>query len=38
MAVATAARYKKRRGYGREMGHHALEFYTQVKSVWARLE
>ncbi len=24
-------------GYGREMGHHVLELYTQVKSVWVNL-
>jgi phenylacetaldehyde dehydrogenase len=28
----------KQSGYGREMGRHALELYTQVKSVWVRLE
>ena len=27
----------KRSGYGREMGHHALELYTQIKSVWVNL-
>jgi phenylacetaldehyde dehydrogenase len=27
----------KQSGYGREMGHHALELYTQVKSVWVGL-
>jgi acyl-CoA reductase-like NAD-dependent aldehyde dehydrogenase len=27
----------KQSGYGREMGHHALELYTQVKSVWVQL-
>jgi betaine-aldehyde dehydrogenase len=27
----------KQSGYGREMGRHALELYTQVKSVWVDL-
>ena len=27
----------KQTGYGREMGKHALELYTQVKSVWVDL-
>ncbi len=27
----------KHSGYGREMGKHALELYTQVKSVWVDL-
>jgi betaine-aldehyde dehydrogenase len=27
----------KQSGYGREMGHHALDLYTQVKSVWVDL-
>jgi acyl-CoA reductase-like NAD-dependent aldehyde dehydrogenase len=27
----------KQSGYGREMGRHALENYTQVKSVWVRI-
>jgi acyl-CoA reductase-like NAD-dependent aldehyde dehydrogenase len=27
----------KQSGYGREMGHEALELYTQVKSVWLGL-
>ncbi len=27
----------KQSGYGREMGRHALELYTQVKSVWIDL-
>src|SRR5918997_858806 len=27
----------KESGYGREMGKHALEMYTQVKSVWVDL-
>ncbi|MDQ3803135.1 MAG: aldehyde dehydrogenase family protein [Acidobacteriota bacterium] len=27
----------KHSGYGREMGRHALELYTQVKSVWVDL-
>jgi phenylacetaldehyde dehydrogenase len=27
----------KQSGYGREMGHHALELYTQTKSVWVGL-
>jgi phenylacetaldehyde dehydrogenase len=28
----------KQSGYGREMGHHALELYTQTKSVWVALD
>lgn len=28
----------KQSGYGREMGAHALESYTQVKSVWVALD
>jgi phenylacetaldehyde dehydrogenase len=28
----------KQSGYGREMGKHALENYTQTKSVWVRTE
>ena len=28
----------KQSGFGREMGAHALESYTQVKSVWVSLE
>jgi acyl-CoA reductase-like NAD-dependent aldehyde dehydrogenase len=28
----------KQSGYGREMGKHALENYTQTKSVWVKLE
>ena len=24
-------------GHGRELGHHALELYTQTKSVWVAL-
>ncbi|MDK2973192.1 MAG: hypothetical protein PWP23_2947 [Candidatus Sumerlaeota bacterium] len=28
----------KQSGYGREMGKHALENYTQTKSVWIRTE
>jgi acyl-CoA reductase-like NAD-dependent aldehyde dehydrogenase len=28
----------KHSGYGREMGHHVLELYTNVKSVWVNLE
>lgn len=28
----------KQSGYGREMGHHALDLYTQVKSVWVQTE
>ncbi len=24
----------KQSGFGRELGRHALELYTQVKSVW----
>ena len=27
----------KQSGYGREMGKHALELYTHVKSVWVDL-
>jgi acyl-CoA reductase-like NAD-dependent aldehyde dehydrogenase len=27
----------KQSGYGRELGRHALELYTQVKSVWVNL-
>ncbi|HEY3025885.1 MAG TPA: aldehyde dehydrogenase family protein, partial [Pyrinomonadaceae bacterium] len=27
----------KQSGYGREMGKHALQLYTQVKSVWVDL-
>jgi acyl-CoA reductase-like NAD-dependent aldehyde dehydrogenase len=27
----------KQSGYGREMGKHALELYTNVKSVWVDL-
>ncbi len=27
----------KQSGYGREMGKHALEMYTQVKSIWVDL-
>ena len=27
----------KQSGYGREMGRHAIELYTQVKSVWVDL-
>ena len=27
----------KESGYGRELGRHALDLYTQVKSVWLRL-
>jgi aldehyde dehydrogenase (NAD+) len=27
----------KQSGYGREMGKHALEMYTQIKSVWVDL-
>jgi len=27
----------KQSGYGRELGHHALELYTQTKSVWVKL-
>jgi len=27
----------KESGYGRELGHHALELYTQTKSVWVKL-
>jgi acyl-CoA reductase-like NAD-dependent aldehyde dehydrogenase len=28
----------KQSGFGREMGIHSLESYTQVKSVWVALE
>jgi acyl-CoA reductase-like NAD-dependent aldehyde dehydrogenase len=28
----------KQSGYGREMGKHALDNYTQVKSVWVRTQ
>jgi aldehyde dehydrogenase (NAD+) len=28
----------KQSGFGREMGPHALESYTQVKSVWVALD
>jgi len=28
----------KQSGYGREMGRHALELYTQTKSVWMNLK
>jgi acyl-CoA reductase-like NAD-dependent aldehyde dehydrogenase len=27
----------KQSGYGRELGRHALDLYTQVKSVWMRI-
>jgi len=27
----------KSSGWGREMGKHALELYTEVKSVWTSL-
>jgi phenylacetaldehyde dehydrogenase len=27
----------KQSGYGRELGKHALDLYTQVKSVWVDL-
>ena len=27
----------KQSGFGRELGVHALELYTQVKSVWINL-
>ena len=27
----------KQSGWGREMGHHALELYTEVKNVWVNL-
>ena len=27
----------KKSGFGRELGIHALEHYTQVKSVWVDL-
>lgn len=28
----------KMSGYGREMGEHAMELYTEVKSVWVKLD
>ena len=28
----------KQSGFGRELGHYALELYTQIKSVWLKLE
>ncbi len=28
----------KQSGFGRELGIHSLELYTQVKSVWVNLE
>jgi aldehyde dehydrogenase (NAD+) len=28
----------KQSGFGREMGPHALESYTQIKSVWVSLD
>jgi acyl-CoA reductase-like NAD-dependent aldehyde dehydrogenase len=27
----------KQSGFGRELGLHSLELYTQIKSVWLRL-
>jgi aldehyde dehydrogenase (NAD+) len=27
----------KQSGYGRELGRHALDLYTHVKSVWMRI-
>jgi aldehyde dehydrogenase (NAD+) len=27
----------KQSGYGRELGKYALDFYTQIKSVWVDL-
>jgi acyl-CoA reductase-like NAD-dependent aldehyde dehydrogenase len=27
----------KQSGYGREMGHHALDNYLQTKSVWVKV-
>jgi acyl-CoA reductase-like NAD-dependent aldehyde dehydrogenase len=27
----------KQSGYGRELGRHALDLYTQIKSVWVDL-
>jgi acyl-CoA reductase-like NAD-dependent aldehyde dehydrogenase len=27
----------KRSGFGREMGMHALDYYTQLKTVWIDL-
>ena len=27
----------KQSGWGREMGHHALSLYTEVKSIWVNL-
>jgi acyl-CoA reductase-like NAD-dependent aldehyde dehydrogenase len=35
-AIAPFGGYKQS-GYGRELGRHALELYTQVKSVWMRI-
>jgi acyl-CoA reductase-like NAD-dependent aldehyde dehydrogenase len=28
----------KMSGYGREMGEHAMELYTEVKSIWVKLD
>jgi len=28
----------KQSGFGREMGHYALELYTEVKAVWVNIE
>jgi acyl-CoA reductase-like NAD-dependent aldehyde dehydrogenase len=28
----------KQSGFGRELGLHSLELYTQLKSVWLRME
>ncbi|MCL4351661.1 MAG: aldehyde dehydrogenase family protein [Firmicutes bacterium] len=28
----------KQSGFGREMGHHALELYTEIKDVWINLQ
>ena len=36
-AAAAFGGYKMS-GYGRELGMHALEHYTQVKSVWVNLK
>jgi acyl-CoA reductase-like NAD-dependent aldehyde dehydrogenase len=27
----------KQSGFGRELGKHSIELYTQIKSVWAKL-